>query len=223
VGDEVNAVGSVGAARQLRIVGIVVTPDSAGNGAAMTFDGYAELSPTATKNLLFIRFRKGAPAHAADVVSADNFSPPGALVTPTSVRALQRVTAAPLVLGIVLAVLLTVACAYLLATSVAARARDLAVLRALGCNGRQLRAIIHWQAMLVSALVVVVGLPAGLIVGRLVVQALTNALGIVPGIHAPWLLVLAVPVVALAMANVLALFPARGAAHANVAKLTRDR
>ena len=223
VGDEVDAVGPVGAARPLRVVGIVVTPDSAGNGAAMTFEGYAALSPTATKNVLFVNFRKGAPADAADVVAADNFSPPGALVTPTSVRALQRVTAAPLVLAVVLAVLLTVACAYLLATSVAARSRDLAVLRALGCDRRQVRAIIHWQAMLVTAVVVLVGLPGGLIVGRLVVRLLTTALGIVPGAAAPVLLVLAVPVVAVVMANVLALVPARRAAHTNIARLTRDR
>ena len=138
VGDEVDALGTVGTARPLRVVGIVVTPDSAGNGAAMSFDGYAELSPTATKNVVFIRFRDGAPADVADVVAAASYSPPGALVTPTSVRALQRVTAAPLVLGLVLAVLLTVASAYLIATSVSARSRDLAVLRALGCNRRQL-------------------------------------------------------------------------------------
>jgi len=223
VGDEVEAVGPVGVARRLRVVGIVVTPDSAGNGSSMTFDGYAELSPTATKNLLFVNFRAGAPADAANVVAAANFSPSGVLEIPTSVRALQRVTAAPLVLAIVLAILMIVACAYLLATSVAARAADLAVLRALGCDRRQLRAIIHWQAMLVTALVVVVALPAGLVLGRLVVQLLTNALGIVPGAEAPVLLLLSVPVVALVTANALALVPARRAARANIAQLTRDR
>jgi putative ABC transport system permease protein len=127
------------------------------------------------------------------------------------------------VLGIVLAVLLTVASAYLLATSVSARSRDLAVLRALGCNRRQLRAIIHWQATWATAVVVLVGVPVGLIMGRLVVQLLTDALGIVPGIDGPALLVLAAPVVAIVMANALALLPARRAARSDMAALTRDR
>lgn len=157
VGEDVEVVGPTGTTRQLRVVGIVVTPDSAGNGAAMTFDGYAALSPTATENVLLIDFREGAPAGAADTLAAANFSPPDALVTPTSVRALQRVTAAPLMLAIVLTVLLIVACAYLLAASVRARRRDLAVLRALGSDQRQLRAIIHWHATLVAASVLLVG------------------------------------------------------------------
>lgn len=223
VGDEVDAVGSEGSGRRVRVVGIVVTPDSAGNGAAMTFDGYAVLNPTATKNVMIARFREGAPADVAAAVAAANFSPPGTLVTPTSVRALQRVTAAPFLLAVVLVVLLTVACAYLLATSVRARWHDLAVLRALGSDRRQLRAIVHWQAVVISAIAIVFGLPSGIVFGRLIVQLLTDTLGIVPGARVAPGEVGVVPLLALAVVNLLALVPARRAAHTDVARLTLDR
>ncbi len=222
VGDVAKAVGSTGTARQLQVVGIVVTPDSAGDGSTMTFDGYAALSPTATKNILLVDFRHGAPADAAKRLEASNFSPPGALTTPTSVRALERVTAAPFLLGVVLTVLLVVSCAYLLAASVRARQRDLATLRALGSESRQLRAIIHWQATLGTTLVLLIGLPCGVILGRWIIELVTNALGIVPGAEVPALVVVAMAVTVLATANLLALMPAHHAAHIRTGDLLRD-
>ena len=223
VGDYVEAAGPTGETRELHVVGIVITPDSAGNGAAMTFDGYAALSPGATMNILLVTFRDGAPADAADKVAEANFSPPGTLIKPTSVRALERVTAAPFLLGAVLAVLLIATCAYLLAASVRARGHDLAVLRALGSDSHQLRAIVHWQSTLVTAVVLLAGVPIGIILGRSVVDLLTDALGIVPGAEVPLLFITMVVVVAIALANLVALMPARFAARTRIAELLRDR
>jgi ABC-type lipoprotein release transport system permease subunit len=223
VGDTVEVVGASGEPRQLVVVGIVVTPDSAGNGAAMTFEAYHAMNPTATENVVLADFRDGAPPSAIDAVAAANFSPPGALITPTSVRALQRVTAAPLVLSVVLGLLLVVSCAYLLATSVRARRRDLAILRALGADDRQLRAVVHWQASLVAAVILIVGVPFGIVLGRWIVMLLTNALGIVPGADVPVLVVAAIIVAGLLVANALALLPARRASQVRIAQLSLDR
>jgi hypothetical protein len=223
VGDAVEVAGVSGASRQLAVVGIVVTPDSAGAGAAMTFEGYQALNPSATRNILLVDFRKGAPARARADLAAANFSPPGALIVPTSVRALGRVTAAPFLLAAVLALLLVVGCAYLLATSVRARWRDLAILRALGSNSRQLRMAVHWQATLVAAVIVVVGVPLGISVGRRVVTLLTTALGIVPGAELPVAFLVVVTIGALLIANGLALLPARRAARVGIARLSLDR
>jgi hypothetical protein len=223
VGDTVHAVGPTGTARDLRVVGTVVTPSSAGNGAAMTFDGYVSLSPTATKNVLLINFRAGAPADAGARLQAANFTPPDAIVTPTSVRALQRVTAAPFVLVTLMSVFLVIACTYLLTTSVRSRGRDLAVLRALGSDSRQLRSVVHWHATLVAALVVLVGFPAGVILGRWVVRLLTTALGIVPGADVPLVASAALVLFAVLVANLLALMPARRAARQSVRRLMLDR
>src|SRR5207342_1804052 len=54
VGVGVEVAGVSGASRQLAVVGLVVTPDSAGAGAAMTFEGYQALNPSATRNILLV-------------------------------------------------------------------------------------------------------------------------------------------------------------------------
>ena len=181
------------------------------------------LSPTATRNVLLINLRDGASPDVTARLQAANFTPPDAVVTPTSVRALQRVTAAPFVLAILLSVFLVIACAYLLTTSVRSRGRDLAVLRALGSDSRQLRAIIHWQASLIAVLVVLVGFPAGVILGRGVVALLTTALGIVPGVEVPLIASATLLVCAVLMANTLALMPGRRASRQSVRRLMLDR
>lgn len=223
VGDRVDAVGSSGVTTDVEVVGIVVTPDSAGNGAAMTFDGFAALNPTATRNIALVTFGEDAPANIAERIGDANFTPPDALTKPTSVRALQRVTAAPFVLVAVLSTLLLVAYAYLLSSSARANRRDLAVLRSLGADRRQLRGVIHWHATLSAALVVAMGVPLGVIMGRWVVRLVTTALGIVPGADVPVGLLLAVAGAALISANLLALPSAVRAARANLRELVVDR
>ena len=104
-----------------------------------------------------------------------------------------------------------------------ARGRDLAVLRALGSDSHQLRGIIHWQASFVAGLVVLVGLPLRVILGRWVVTLLTTALGIVPGAEVSLLMSVALVVAAMLTANLLALMPARRAARNTARQLMLDQ
>ena len=69
----------------------------------MTFEGYQAMNPEATQNVVLVNFRDDAPASAVDEVAAANYSPPGSMATPTSVRALERVTAAPFLFAVVMA------------------------------------------------------------------------------------------------------------------------
>ena len=96
-------------------------------------------------------------------------------------------------------------------------------MRALGSDSHQLRAIVHWQSTLVTVVVLLAGVPIGILVGRKVVDLLTDALGIVPGADVSPLLITVVVVVALALANLLALLPARFAARTRIFELMRDR
>jgi len=222
IGDTVEVAGTEGAARPFTVVGTVVTPDSAGNGAAMIFDSFAALNPTATKNVALVNFRDGAPESSINKVSEITYSPPGALVTPTSIRALERVTAAPYLLAIVFVFLAVIGCAYLLTTSTRARHRDFSILRSLGSESSQLRAIVHWHATVAAVIALAIGIPLGIVGGRLVVSLLTDALGIVPGSRVSLLAVSFVIAATLAVANVLALLPARRAASKKASQLTRD-
>ncbi|HEY4333242.1 MAG TPA: hypothetical protein VGM78_11755, partial [Ilumatobacteraceae bacterium] len=106
VGSTTTATGESGDPQTLTVVGIIVTPDNAGSGATMTFSGYRALNPSATENIILVRFRPDAPADAGASLAAANYTPPGSLSTPSSIKALQRVTAAPLLLALVLSVLL---------------------------------------------------------------------------------------------------------------------
>jgi ABC-type antimicrobial peptide transport system permease subunit len=123
---------------------------------------------------------------------------------------------------IVLAVLLLVGCAYLLAVSVRAERRDLAVLKALGAQRRQVLALVHWQATLVAVAILVVGIPAGLLLGRWVVAQFTDALGIVPHVDFAPLVLLAVAASTVLAANVVAVIPGRRAARTSTRALGRD-
>jgi FtsX-like permease family len=224
VGDEVEATGPTGNTRQLRVVGITTTFSDVGAGVAVTFDGYRALSPTATKNIVVVKFRRGTAAADKEQLGEGFGTPLDQLLTlPPPVRALERVTAAPYLLTIVLGVLLLLACAYVLPLAVRARRHDLAVLRALGSDGRQLRGIVHWQSTLAGAIVLVFGVPIGIVIGRWIVKLLTSALGIVPGASVPLALVGVLVAGALLAANLLALLPARGATRATVRLLTKDR
>jgi hypothetical protein len=222
IGSDVSVAGVTGEVRSLHVVGIVATPDSAGAGAVVPFETYARLNPTASRNVLLVRVVPGTSAEVLDQISKANFSPPDAMPTPTSIWALRRVLPAPVVLAIVLTVLLAIGFAYVLATSVRARRRDLAVLRALGAQRSQLRTAVHWQATIVTALVVVPGAVIGIVAGRWIVQQLTDALGIVPGIDVPWAILAVGVVAAAALANLLAVLPARGASRTATRVLTRD-
>ena len=223
VGDQVTVRGSTETTEVLRVVGIVVTPDAAGGGAAVAFDTYAALNPTATRNLMLVNFEADAPADLEDQIAAINFSPPDALPTPGSVEALRRVLPAPVVLAAVLTLLLLVGCGLLVTITVRARRRDLAVLRALGARPRQLQTTVHWQATLVAATVVILGVPLGIIAGRSVVQQLTSTLGIVPGVDVSAVMLTVVVVGAIVAANLLALVPASHAGRTAQRELLRDR
>ena len=96
--------------------------------------------------------------------------------------------------------------------------RDLAVLRALGSDSHQLRAIVHWQSTLVTVVALLAGVPIGIIVGRSIVDLLTDALGIVPGADVPPLFILLVVVELLVPVVIYALAPRRAGALLGAAR-----
>ena len=128
----------------------------------------------------------------------------------------------PFVLAIVLAAMFVTALAYQLASTVYSRRRDLAVLHALGANDRQLRSTIHWQAFCVAGFGLIVGIPAGLAAGRWVHTSIADGVGVVPTLRVPVVLVLAVIVGVVAVANVAALVPAWRAARAPTGQQLRE-
>jgi ABC-type lipoprotein release transport system permease subunit len=116
-------------------------------------------------------------------------------------------------LAVLLGSLALVAVAHVLVTSVRRRRRELAVLKTLGFTRPQVRATVAWQATTLAAVGLLVGIPAGLIVGSLVWRAVAEGLGVAGGASIqPLTVLLAVPVV-IVLANLAAYLPARSAAQ----------
>ena len=187
--DTVEVRGVTEEARSCTVVGVVVTPDSAGNGAAMPFSSYSTLNPGATQNVVLVNLREGAPDSVVTAVSEKVYSPPDSLPKPTTIAALERVTAAPLLLGGVFAAMLLASGSYLLVASVRARAPEFVALRAMGSVRRQRRSVVLWQTAVSTLAVVVVGVPLGIVIGRRVVGALVSTLGVVPSSDIPLLVI----------------------------------
>ncbi|MEP7048678.1 MAG: FtsX-like permease family protein [Ilumatobacteraceae bacterium] len=117
----------------------------------------------------------------------------------------------PLVLGGVLGAALLAGLTTSILISVRDRRRELAILRALGYNDRDLRATIRWQAGAMMATGVVIGIPLGVIAGHLAWRAFANQLGVVPRADSPLALLGITAVLAIALALVASIAPSRSA------------
>ena len=204
----------------LRITGqVVLSPEitneqvALGTGGVMTLAGAGTLSRAPFPvNVYLVTLRH--PGDPTAMARLERQFPGVVLpaVAPPEVRDVQGVNNLPLALALVLTLLAVGTIAHTLVTSVRRRRRDLAILKALGFVGRQVRASVAWQATAIAAAGLVVGLPLGAVAGRWAWTALAQAFAIqpVPIISAG--LLLAVPAV-LVLANAVAAIPARTAAR----------
>jgi ABC-type lipoprotein release transport system permease subunit len=134
---------------------------------------------------------------------------------------LQNVRNLPRALAAFLALLGIAALGHALVTTVRRRRHDLAVLRAMGLRPRQSAACIFWQAMTVAVVALAIGIPLGIIIGRVSWRWVANS---TPLLYVPPLAALAILIAipaAIALANVLAAYPARRAAGVRPAEVLR--
>jgi hypothetical protein len=211
----------------LRITGqVVLSPEitneqvKLGSGGVMTLAGAGLVSRTPLPvNVYLVRLRH--PGDAAAIAHLKQF--PGVVlpaVPPPEVREVKGVNGLPLVLAFVLTLLAVGTIAQTLVTSVRRRRRDLAILKAVGFVGRQVRASVAWQATAIAGTGLLVGLPLGVAAGRWAWTLLAQGFAIQPvAVLSPELL-LAVPAVLL-LANAVAAIPARTAARTRAAVVLR--
>ncbi len=127
----------------------------------------------------------------------------------------------PLILGSVLIVFGVATLLHVLVVSVTRRRREVGLLKSLGFLRRQVAFTLAWQTTTVALVGIVVGVPAGVAVGRLVWRVFADHLGVVPvPVVAGWVIA-AVALGTLVVANLLALGPALVAARSRPATLLR--
>ena len=141
--------------------------------------------------------------------------------TPTDVVNFGRVQDLPLLLGMALSLLALVTIVHLLLTSVRRRRRDFAVLRSIGLTRRQVRAAISWQAGTLTVVALGLGIPLGIVCGRVAWRLFAGQLGILPVVVLPVILVLVVPA-ALVLAVAVAAVPGESAARTRPAEILRS-
>ena len=196
VGDTVRATGAT-TTKQLTIVGIPVFPDfgfgpGLGRGAATTMDGLRAFYPDATLNLAIGSFTEGEAPEAAigrleaafpkdlreqhvTIGTSEDVASRG-----TTIKATLRAGSLPLKLSVLLAFAAFATLVHLLLTSVRRRRRDLAILQTLGFRRGQIMATVAWQALILAGIALAIGIPIGIMAGRLAWSAFAYRLGVVP-------------------------------------------
>jgi hypothetical protein len=140
---------------------------------------------------------------------------------PAEIVNYQSTGATPVILAAGLAGGTIVALALTLIASVRRRRRDLALLKTLGFTTRQLAATIAWQASVIAAIAVVIGVPVGIAVGRQLWTLFAQDINAVPQPTVPASLLLVAAGVFI-LSNLVAAIPARLAARTPAALVLRS-
>jgi ABC-type antimicrobial peptide transport system permease subunit len=183
-------------------------------------------------NFFLLRYRPGAnlAASAATITAALRQSgcPVGSCIIapvadqrPGDIKNYASIRDTPLALAAVLAVLAAGTLSHVLLTGVRRRRRDLAVLKTLGFTRRQVLAAVAWEASAFAAVALLVGLPVGVVAGRLAWAAFANEAGVSPAASVPLPTVLLVVPVTLLLANLIAAWPGWQAARLRPAAVLR--
>jgi hypothetical protein len=215
IGDEIT-VSTGGRPARLRVVGRGVLPEFAGSarlgeGAAMTYDGARRIiGNQAVADVILVRARPGPAgekflAELSHTRIGNVYLP----AKPSDLVDLGRVGGLPSVIAGLLALMAIATLAHALFSAARRRRRELAILKVLGFRRRQVSAAIAWQATVVAALGVVIGVPLGVALGRWGWQAFAHQLGVPDAPVTPLLAMLAVAVLAVVAAFLTALIPAR--------------
>lgn len=150
------------------------------------------------------------------VSSGENLpSPPAEIANLTNIRAMPAWLAAFVVLLGVMSLL------HVLLVTVWRRRSELAVLRSIGLTPRQTATCVMWQALTITGIGLLVGVPLGLIIGNAAWFAVADPTGVATDAAPPFATIGVAALLALAVAVLLALGPGWSAARARPATSLR--
>ena len=217
--------------------GVDVNHLSMGTGAllswrlipAVVWNSFANSPPG--PNAIFVKFKAGtnpqAAVHALRRVAAPlnlktNFGVSVVSVQrPAEIVNYRSMGTTPAVLGLALAAGAVFGLGLTLVASVRRRHRDLALLKTIGFTKRQLGAVVAWQATMAVATGSVIGVPVGIVLGRLLWKVFAQEIDAIPAPNVPVVSVVLIALGALVVANIVAAIPGRIAARTPTAVLLR--
>ena len=214
-----------GGTRAFRIVGTALFPilnyPDYDDGIWMPYEALSGLAVASGNAVVLVTLADGADVGGKRPELEElgfDFTNTGA---PAGVANLDEVDRFPRALAAFLGLLGVVVVGHALLSSPRRRRRDLAVLRTLGLVRRQVGATLAVQAAAITAVGLVVGLPIGIAGGRILWGVMATGLSVVRRPIIPPSVLLITPV-ALAVAVLMALLPARRAAGIRPAEVFRS-
>lgn len=226
--------------RALRVVGEMIAPafggvltDGAGDGGWISgsvvheiqaTESPTENGPPPTAFVLFaVRYAPGVrPGDAYASLRRDFGRTVLTWLPSTDAINLQSVDRLPVLLAALIAVIGIVTIANTLVASARLRRRDLAVLKTVGLERRQIAATVAWHATSMILVALVVGVPVGLRAGTWIWSLMADGINSPTNAVVPVLTVAAVPVVAIAVTLVTAAAPAWATAQLDAAEVLRS-
>jgi ABC-type lipoprotein release transport system permease subunit len=203
----------------LKVVGRVVIPPSSdtahlGSGAVLPIDDYRLLAPPGftppQPTDAVLRFAPGVTRAVGvawlERVAGQQYE----VITPhkpADIVNFGQVQNLPLFLAGFIALLAMATLAHTLVTAIRRRRRDLAVHKTLGFLPSQVRAAVAWQATTFVSAAIVIGIPLGIVVGRLAWRIFADQLGTLPEPVIPPLPLLLMVPAAILVANFIAIAP----------------
>lgn len=145
----------------------------------------------------------------------------GTPITPTTLVNFGEAVDFPLILGLILAIFGAATLTHLLVVSVGRRRQEMGLLKALGFVSRQVGATVYWQATTITLVGLVVGVPVGIALGRVIWRAFALNVGVVPDPVVDPGVIVGLGAAVLFGALLLAIGPALAAARARPARLLR--
>ena len=228
VGDRFEAAGAQGGpAQPLTVVGLVVPPpvDDVPRGVVLTPDGLAATAQSEPAVYVAIGYDDQADVAAVEGSLEElgyRFTPSTRPSPPSRVEQLRTVQPVLERLVLLLAVLGAIGLLHFLGLSVRRRAHDLAVLKAIGFVHGQVRRAVVAQAVAVTLAGVVIGIPLGFVLGRLLWLGSVAALDILDDPASPVAPALAGGAVVVVAAGLLAVGPGLVAARRRASAVLRS-
>ena len=215
----VSAIAGGGA--DFTVAGTVVVPPNSeaarlGEGGVLPYDGVLRMVPPGFKNLpplseIYLRLAPGTDLKKTAARLKQTY---GEAITtrlperPVDLVNFGQVQNLPLLLAGLIAALAAATLVHTLVTAIRRRRRDLAILKMLGFVPRQVRSAVAWQATTFVLASLLIGLPVGIAIGRLIWTLFAHQLGTLAEPVTPSVQLLLTIPGAVLLANMVATVPA---------------
>ncbi|HSB85026.1 MAG TPA: ABC transporter permease, partial [Ilumatobacteraceae bacterium] len=231
VGDELRLTGDE-QGESYRVTGLAVVPsiglnDGIGQDGVMTIAGLQRVNPSIPETAAVVRFRQGASMESKLALVASLGQDNSALIAdrsaspPADIVNIERIRSIPFVLASLLAALALLTLGHAMVTSVQNRQRDVAVLRSIGADRRWISRAVLWQATSFTLVPILIGVPAGIIVGRIAFRAFADSMGTLNDASVPLLYALTLALGMVVLADAVAWIASRRGDHDVPALLLR--